>query len=105
MFVRTTARHRAWGSGAGFTLVELVITVAVASVLLAMAVPSFNQMIISSRLTAQSNDMLAAINLARSEAIKRNARMPIRRRAPVGQVSGKTGSFAPTRAPFCGRAR
>jgi type IV fimbrial biogenesis protein FimT len=73
MFVRTTARHRAWGSGAGFTLVELVVTVAVASVLLAVAVPSFNQMIISSRLTAQSNDMLAAINLARSEAIKRNA--------------------------------
>jgi type IV fimbrial biogenesis protein FimT len=73
MLERITARPRAWNSGAGFTLVELIVTVSVASVLLAVAVPSFNEMIVSSRLTAQSNDMLAAINLARSEAIKRNA--------------------------------
>lgn len=49
-----------------------MITVGVASILMALAVPSFNQMIVSSRLTAQSNDVLAAITLARSEAIKRN---------------------------------
>jgi type IV fimbrial biogenesis protein FimT len=81
MFKRTTARHDAWGPGAGFTLVELIITVAVASVLLALAVPSFSQMIVSSRLTTQSNDMLAAINLARSEAIKRNASVTLCRAA------------------------
>jgi type IV fimbrial biogenesis protein FimT len=73
MFESTPARHRAWGHGAGFTIIELLITVAVASILLAIAVPSFNQMIISGRLTAQSNEMVGAISLARSEAIKRNA--------------------------------
>jgi type IV fimbrial biogenesis protein FimT len=73
MFESTTARLRPRGHGAGFTIVELMITVAAASILMAIAVPSFTQMIVSGRLTAQSNDMIAAISLARSEAIKRNA--------------------------------
>lgn len=73
MFESTRSRAGAWGYGAGFTIVELMITVAVASILLAIAVPSFNQMVVSGRLTAQSNDMIAAVSLARSEAIKRNA--------------------------------
>jgi len=50
-----------------------MITVSVASILLAIAVPSFTQIIVSGRLTAQSNDILAAITLTRSEAIKRNS--------------------------------
>lgn len=73
MFESTRAHPGARGYGAGFTIIELMITVAVASILLAIAVPSFNQMIVSGRLTAQSNEMIAAISLARSEAIKRNA--------------------------------
>jgi type IV fimbrial biogenesis protein FimT len=73
MLKSTHARHRARGHGAGFTIIELMVTVAIASVLLAIAVPSFNQMIVSGRLTAQSNEMVAAMSLARSEAIKRNA--------------------------------
>lgn len=68
MFESTAARDRA----AGFTIIELMITVATASILLAVAVPSFNQMIVSSRLTTQSNEMVAAISLARSAAITRN---------------------------------
>jgi len=81
MSERTTATHRASGPRTGFTVIELIVTMAVASVLLAVAVPSFNQMIVSGRLTAQSNDMLAAINLARSEAIKRNASVTLCRAA------------------------
>jgi type IV fimbrial biogenesis protein FimT len=77
MFESTTACRRARGRRAGFTIIELMITVAVASVLLGLAVPSFNQMIVGSRLTAQSNEMVAAINLARSEAIKRNANVTL----------------------------
>lgn len=76
MFENTAAR-RAWGYGAGFTIVELMITVSLASILLAVAVPSFNQMIVGGRLTAQSNEMVAALSLARSEAIKRNANVTL----------------------------
>jgi type IV fimbrial biogenesis protein FimT len=58
-------------------MIELMITVALASILMAVAVPSFNQMIVSGRLTAQSNEMVAAMSLARSEAIKRNANVTL----------------------------
>ncbi len=73
MIESTTARHRAGRPEGGFTIIELMITVAVASLLMAIAVPSFNQMVVSGRLTAQSNEFVAALSLARSEAIKRNA--------------------------------
>src|SRR4029453_2229612 len=63
-----TSRRRA----PGFTLVELMFTLAVGSVLMAIAVPSFNQLMASSQLTTQANSFVAALNLARSEAIKRN---------------------------------
>lgn len=56
-------------------MVELLVTVAVASITLAFAVPAFTQMTVNSRLTTQANDVVAAINLARSEAIKRNVRV------------------------------
>jgi type IV fimbrial biogenesis protein FimT len=77
MFASTAARRPVWGHSAGFTIVELMVTVAVASVLMAIAVPSFNQIVVSNRLTTQSNDMVGAISVARSEAITRNARITL----------------------------
>lgn len=67
--------HSANRPAPGFTMVELLVTIAVASIALALAVPSFTQMTVNSRLTTQANDVVAAINLARSEAIKRNMRV------------------------------
>lgn len=55
----------------GFTLVEMVITVAVAALLLSVAVPSYRGLMQSSRITAQTNDIVSALHLARSEAVKR----------------------------------
>jgi type IV fimbrial biogenesis protein FimT len=57
----------------GFSLIELLITVAVAAVLLAMAAPSFRALTVSNALTTAANDMVGALNLARMEAIKLNA--------------------------------
>lgn len=57
----------------GFTMVELIITVSVAAVLLAIAVPSFRNIILSNKLTTTANEVIAAINVARMEAIKSNA--------------------------------
>jgi type IV fimbrial biogenesis protein FimT len=56
----------------GFTMVELMVTIMVAAILMIAAVPSFTNTMVSSRLTTQSNDIVAAINYARSDAIKRN---------------------------------
>lgn len=55
---------------AGFTLVELMITLAVAAILVTAAVPSFMSMIASNRVTAASNDLVTALNLGKSEAIR-----------------------------------
>jgi type IV fimbrial biogenesis protein FimT len=59
----------------GFTLVELMVTVAILGVMASVAMPSYQAFVINSRLTAQANDFLTTINFTRSEAIKRNTRV------------------------------
>jgi type IV fimbrial biogenesis protein FimT len=56
----------------GFTLVELMVTLLILAILLGLAVPSFRDASLSSRLTGYANDLVAGVQLARSEAIKRN---------------------------------
>jgi type IV fimbrial biogenesis protein FimT len=67
------ARLRAHCRACGFTLVELMITIAVAGILLMIAVPSFQHLILSNRLTTSANALVDAINTARMDAIKLNA--------------------------------
>ena len=57
----------------GFTLIELMVGILVAAVLLMIAVPSFQNLTLSNRLTTTANDIVGAINTARMEAIKLNA--------------------------------
>lgn len=61
----------------GFTLVELMVTLAVAAIVVTVAIPSFTTTIQSNRLTVQANDLVTALNLARSEAIKRRATIDV----------------------------
>lgn len=62
----------------GFTLPELMITLAIAGILMAIAIPSFNTTIRSSRLSASANELVSALNLARSEAVKRGQQVVVR---------------------------
>lgn len=64
------ARHPA--AMRGFTLVELMVTVSIAAILLMAGVPSFVEFQRNSELTGAANSLLASINAARSEAMKRN---------------------------------
>lgn len=56
----------------GFTLIELIVTVAVISVLLTLGVPSLQTFLKSNRLTAHTNAIVGTLQLARTEAIKRS---------------------------------
>jgi len=58
---------------AGFTLIELMVTIAVLAIITAIAVPSMRALILANRLTAASTELVTALQLARSEAIRRNA--------------------------------
>ncbi len=55
----------------GFTLIELMMTIVVLAVVLVIGVPSFRTLIINNRVTGEANDFVTALNIARSEAIKR----------------------------------
>jgi type IV fimbrial biogenesis protein FimT len=56
----------------GFTLIELLITLVIAAILAVLAVPSFNNLTLSTKLNSIANSFVTSAHLARSEAIKRN---------------------------------
>ena len=68
-------RRGSFSHAPGFSLIELMITLAVLSVLLGLAVPSFSSTVRSTRLATTTNDFLGALFLTRSEAIKRGKRV------------------------------
>src|SRR5687768_9260007 len=59
----------------GFTLLELMVVLAIAGVLAAVAIPAMGNFMRNSRITSAANDVMAALHFTRSEAIKR--RQPV----------------------------
>lgn len=57
----------------GFTLTELMIVVAIAAIVTTIALPSFNDAIQRNRMAAQTNEVIAGINLARTAGLQANA--------------------------------
>lgn len=63
----------------GFSLIELLVTITLGGIVLSIAIPSFSETIVSNRLTAYNNDFISALNLARSEAVKRGYHVVVRK--------------------------
>ena len=69
--------NRASLERSGFTLVELMVVVAVAGVLIALVGPSFQRMIEVQRVQSINSQLVTDLQSARSEAVSRNARVRI----------------------------
>ncbi len=61
----------------GFTLLELIVTLAIAGILLGFGVPGMRTLMLNNLLTTQANDLIADLNYARLEAIKLNRNVTI----------------------------
>ncbi|MAR89504.1 MAG: GspH/FimT family pseudopilin [Pseudomonadota bacterium] len=56
----------------GFTIIELMITVAIVAIIAGLGIPSFNSLVASNRVVSSINELHQGIRLARAEAVKRN---------------------------------
>lgn len=61
----------------GFSLVELMTVIAISAILLGIGMPSFSLLMENQRMTSTANEFFAAINLTRSEAIRRGTRVDL----------------------------
>ena len=67
-----------WTRGKGFTLIEVLMAIAIAAILVSLAAPSFVRLIADQRAKAAATDLVTALNVARSEAIKHNLSVELR---------------------------
>ncbi len=63
----------------GFTLLELLLTIAILSVLTVLAIPSLQQMIERNQITTTTNDLVASLLLARSAAVTQEQNVEVAR--------------------------
>jgi len=66
---------------AGFSLMELLVTIAVLAAVLTIAIPNFRDFLLNSRIANQTNEFVLALAYAKSEAVKRNLNVTVCSRA------------------------
>ena len=71
----------------GLTLIELMVTIAIAMILLAVGVPAYDSMMSNNRSVASTNRLVGALKVARSEAINRGTSVSLCPRSSVGSFT------------------
>lgn len=79
---------------AGFTLFELLITLAIAAILAAAAIPGMTDFVANNRAAAQTNQVVGALRLARNAAVTRGAPVSICAVDPSDKNRCATGASA-----------
>ena len=72
----------------GYTLIELMAILAVVSVLVTVGLPLMNVFFESNRMVSNTNDLVAGLHIARSEAIKQQTRVTLCQSADTASCSG-----------------
>lgn len=75
----------------GFSLIELLVVVAIVAILATIATPSMTSMLAQNRMSTQVNELIGAVNFARSEAIKRNQSISLCRTSSASSASCSDG--------------
>jgi len=70
----------------GFTLIELMVAIAILAIVIAIAAPSFNRTVQSNRAAVMSNELVGALQTTRSEALKRRTNVTLCRRNADGSA-------------------
>ena len=78
--MKHTSEHRVKRKGgvthaAGFSIVELMIVLAIASILMTLAAPSMGTFVRDNRIQAEALGLISMMHFARSEAVKRKTRV------------------------------
>ena len=76
----------------GFTLIELMITLFIVGILLTVGIPSLKTFMQGNQLIAATNELISALHVTRSEAIKLNSRVSICESSD-GATCSNTGSW------------
>lgn len=82
------------GRFAGFSLIEMMITVALMAIVLTLAVPSFRDTIAMNRTTHIANELTADLALARSEAIRRHTPVTVCKRNAAGDACDNSAEWS-----------
>ncbi len=72
----------------GYTIIEIMVTLAVAAILAMTALPSMKLMILNSKMTSKTNEFIRGFNYARSEAIKRGTTVGMQPIDPIAWGKG-----------------
>lgn len=71
----------------GFTLVELLVTIAIAAIFMSLAAPSFQTMLLNNRMAAQTDELTNTLNFARNTALSQSVSVQV---CPLGATNSTT---------------
>lgn len=72
MSISIAGKLTPWRRGAGFTLVELLVTISVAALVMSIAIPALKTLVATNKIATEANRIVAGFNYARTEAVRRN---------------------------------
>ena len=87
-------RHSVIRPAKGFTLIELMVTVAVIAILAVVAIPNLRDFVHNNRLRAASNELVASLQAARMEAVRLNSPALVCRSTDGTTCAGSNGNWA-----------